>query len=85
MAPWASPESILVLQEQHGYGVMLEAIMAGAKERLERLNRRRRETCAAAELVIGVQCGGSDAFSGGDRQSGSRAMRRICSCAPERQ
>ena len=64
MAPWAPPESILVLQEQRGYGVMIEAIMAGAKERLERLNRRRRETCAASELVIGVQCGGSDAFSG---------------------
>ena len=29
-----------------------------------RLNARRRETCAACALVVGVQCGGSDAFSG---------------------
>ena len=28
------------------------------------LNRRRRETCSAADLVVGLQCGGSDAFSG---------------------
>src|SRR5205085_5631950 len=31
---------------------------------LERLNDRRRETVPASELVVGVQCGGSDAFSG---------------------
>ena len=28
------------------------------------LNQRRRETCPASDLVIGLQCGGSDAFSG---------------------
>ena len=27
-------------------------------------NRRRRETCPASALVVGMQCGGSDAFSG---------------------
>ena len=31
---------------------------------MERLNARRRETVPASELVVGVQCGGSDAFSG---------------------
>ncbi|MBL8539608.1 MAG: UxaA family hydrolase, partial [Betaproteobacteria bacterium] len=35
-----------------------------AKQHLERLNARRRETCPASDLVVGVQCGGSDAFSG---------------------
>ena len=35
-----------------------------AEKRLERLNRRRRETCPASDLVVGLQCGGSDAFSG---------------------
>ncbi|MGX8249816.1 galactarate dehydratase, partial [Escherichia coli] len=25
---------------------------------------RRRETCPASDLVVGLQCGGSDAFSG---------------------
>jgi len=35
-----------------------------ALQHLERLNARRRETVPASELVVGVQCGGSDAFSG---------------------
>ena len=38
--------------------------MRQAEEHLERLNARRRETVPASELVVGVQCGGSDAFSG---------------------
>lgn len=29
-----------------------------------KLNQRQRETCPASELVVGMQCGGSDAFSG---------------------
>ena len=43
---------------------MLDSIMAMAEARLEILNRRRRETCPASDLVVGLQCGGSDAFSG---------------------
>lgn len=43
---------------------MIEAIMKQAKVHLQRLNSRRRETVPASELVVGVQCGGSDAFSG---------------------
>ena len=43
---------------------MIESIMKMAERHLERLNNRRRETCPASDLVIGVQCGGSDAFSG---------------------
>ena len=43
---------------------MIDAIMATAEPHLERLNARRRETVPASELVVGVQCGGSDAFSG---------------------
>ncbi|EOQ4648128.1 SAF domain-containing protein [Escherichia coli] len=31
---------------------------------LQKLNQRQRETCPASELVVGMQCGGSDAFSG---------------------
>jgi galactarate dehydratase len=38
--------------------------MEMADKRLETLNRRRRETCPASDLVVGLQCGGSDAFSG---------------------
>jgi galactarate dehydratase len=43
---------------------MIDHIMTNAKAHLERLNARRRETIPASELVVGVQCGGSDAFSG---------------------
>ena len=54
------------LQDAHhvGFMSMLENIVQSAKPHLERLNARRRETVPASELVVGVQCGGSDAFSG---------------------
>ncbi len=47
-----------------GFASMVEAILASAKVHLERLNARRREDVPASALVVGVQCGGSDAFSG---------------------
>jgi galactarate dehydratase len=51
--------------EQHnGFNDMVDHIIAVATRHLERLNRRRRETCPVSDLVVGVQCGGSDAFSG---------------------
>ena len=31
---------------------------------LEELNKRKREECPVSDLVVGLQCGGSDAFSG---------------------
>jgi galactarate dehydratase len=47
-----------------GFASMIDSILASATVHLERLNSRRRETVPAAALVVGVQCGGSDAFSG---------------------
>ena len=47
-----------------GFMAMVEAIVRQAEPHLQRLNARRRETLPASELVVGVQCGGSDAFSG---------------------
>ena len=47
-----------------GFMSMIESIMKTAEKHLQRLNLRRRETVPASELVVGVQCGGSDAFSG---------------------
>jgi len=47
-----------------GFMSMVEAIVRQAGQHLERLNARKRETVPASELVVGVQCGGSDAFSG---------------------
>jgi galactarate dehydratase len=42
----------------------VDSILRQAEVHLKRLNARRRETVPASELVVGVQCGGSDAFSG---------------------
>jgi galactarate dehydratase len=47
-----------------GFMSMVDSIMASAETHLARLNARRRETVPASELLVGVQCGGSDAFSG---------------------
>ena len=47
-----------------GFMSMVDSIIRQAEVHLERLNARRRETVPASELVVGVQCGGSDAFSG---------------------
>ena len=53
------------LQESRtGFTEMIEQIMAMAEVRLQKLDQRRRETVPASELVLGMQCGGSDAFSG---------------------
>ncbi|QTN25819.1 galactarate dehydratase [Rhizobacter sp. AJA081-3] len=47
-----------------GFESMIDSILRQARVHLERLDARRRETVPASELVVGVQCGGSDAFSG---------------------
>jgi len=47
-----------------GFVSMIDDLLATAERHLQRLNARRRETVPASELVVGVQCGGSDAFSG---------------------
>ncbi|MET0350768.1 MAG: galactarate dehydratase [Rhizobacter sp.] len=50
--------------EHVGFLSMIDSVLESARFHLERLNKRRRETVPASELVVGVQCGGSDAFSG---------------------
>lgn len=47
-----------------GFDAMIRNIMETAEAHLDRLNRRTRQTCPLSELVVGLQCGGSDAFSG---------------------
>ncbi len=61
-----APLDVVCLQDDKhvGFGSMIESILASARTHLQRLNGRRRETVPASELVVGVQCGGSDAFSG---------------------
>jgi len=63
--PALGPETVCLQAESHvGFMSMIEDIVASAKPHLQRLDARRRETVPASELVVGVQCGGSDAFSG---------------------
>ncbi|WP_367848367.1 galactarate dehydratase [Rhodoferax sp. WC2427] len=61
-----TPLDVVCLQDDAhvGFMSMVESIVRQAEVHLERLNARRRVTVPAAELVVGVQCGGSDAFSG---------------------
>lgn len=58
------PENIIVLQEKQGFDAMVQAIMDMAEKKLQVLEKRRREELPLSELLIGMQCGGSDAFSG---------------------
>jgi len=64
--PEGAPLDVVCLQDDAhvGFMSMVESIMRQATEHLTRLNARRRTTVPASELVVGVQCGGSDAFSG---------------------
>jgi galactarate dehydratase len=58
--------NILYLQDEsfEGFYEMVDGIMEMAERHLKKLNQRKRETCSVADLVVGMQCGGSDAFSG---------------------
>jgi galactarate dehydratase len=58
------PLDVLRLQDEDGFEAMLDALLRRARVHLERLDARRRVRVPASELVVGVQCGGSDAFSG---------------------
>ena len=62
--PILDPPNVIRLQDQRGFSAIVSAIMEAAERRLSELNRRARATCAASDLVVGLQCGGSDAFSG---------------------
>ena len=57
-------ENVIVLQEFKGFIPMMDAIIAMAEKKLKKLNERRRSTLPLEKLCIGMQCGGSDAFSG---------------------
>ncbi len=71
------PGSIALVDERHpldvvrlqddahvGFMSMVDSIVRQAEQHLKRLDARRRQTVPASALVVGVQCGGSDAFSG---------------------
>ena len=59
-----SPENVIILQEKKGFDDMIQSLMEMAEKKLEKLNQRRRQPLPLSDLLIGMQCGGSDAFSG---------------------
>ena len=59
-----NPDNVIILQECHGFEDQMRQICEMAERKLARLNERRRETLPLSDLLLGVQCGGSDAFSG---------------------
>ena len=58
--------NVFYMQDESFYGFdgIVEGIMKMAETHLKKLNKRKREICPASDLVVGMQCGGSDAFSG---------------------
>ncbi len=60
----SKPENVIILQEKSGFQDMMGSMMEMAEQKLKRLNERKRETLPLSDLCIGMQCGGSDAFSG---------------------
>jgi galactarate dehydratase len=66
LIPEGGPSHVTRLQDEgnQSFGDMVETIFEMADARLKVLNERKRETCPASDLTVGLQCGGSDAFSG---------------------
>lgn len=58
--------NIMYMQDTglNGFAEMVTHGMTLAEEHLKQLNARQRKTCDASELVVGMQCGGSDGLSG---------------------
>jgi len=57
-------DTIVVLQDCNGLASMVNEIMSKAEMKLKKLNNRKRVACPVSDLIVGLQCGGSDAFSG---------------------
>lgn len=58
--------SLVTLQDEShlGFDAMIQSILRSAEKHLKVLEARRRESCPVSDLVVGLQCGGSDALSG---------------------
>jgi altronate hydrolase len=54
----------LTIQTSGGTRKSVEAGVAAVREMLPMANKARRETCPASELMLALQCGGSDGYSG---------------------
>ncbi len=54
----------MTIQETGGTRKTVEAGVAAVKEMLAKVNDVGRETCLASDLILALQCGGSDGYSG---------------------
>ena len=61
---WDKPVAWLGIQEAGGTQAAIKSGLEHVGKMLESAGRAQRETCSAAELSLGVKCGGSDGFSG---------------------
>lgn len=59
-----TPENVITMQNLKGHQAIMNTILEMADHKLQKLNQRERITLPLSELCIGMQCGGSDAFSG---------------------
>ena len=58
------PENVVTFQNEMGHDAIMAQIMNMADNKLKKLNERKRVELPLSQLCIGLQCGGSDAFSG---------------------
>lgn len=54
----------MTIQETGGTRKTVEAGVKAVTEMLPAVNAQKRETCLASDLIVALQCGGSDGFSG---------------------
>src|SRR4051794_29015191 len=59
-----TPDNVVTFQNEKGHQAIMAEIMKMAENKLKKLNERIRVELPLSQLCIGLQCGGSDAFSG---------------------
>ncbi|WP_433824746.1 UxaA family hydrolase [Actinoplanes sp. CA-015351] len=63
-APADTLVSQLTIQDQGGVRATVRAGVTAVRELIEQLDQRRRTTVPASRLILGLNCGGSDGYSG---------------------
>ncbi|MEH7417823.1 galactarate dehydratase [Neobacillus drentensis] len=63
-AEYNTSDNVVTFQNEKGHQAIMAQIMKMAENKLKKLNERVRVELPLTQLCIGLQCGGSDAFSG---------------------
>ncbi|PFO08668.1 galactarate dehydratase [Bacillus sp. AFS076308] len=63
-AEYNTSDNVVTFQKEKGHHAIMARIMKMAENKLKKLNERVRVELPLSQLCIGLQCGGSDAFSG---------------------